>query len=79
MPMVYPQTGPGFPKVGHSPALDALQQLGTASPTSGMAPNMNRLTETEAPLQGLQHVPRRPLQNMAPERREKPSFPALEG
>ena len=32
-----------------SPALDALKQLGSASPSSGMVANPNRLTETTTP------------------------------
>lgn len=121
MPVTNQNYGPGFPRVGHSPALDALQELGSASPASGMVANPHRLTEppdasqdpfpagagrapadgfppsmtpppatppSEAPINdqilaslrmaypgNRQHV----IQGMAPERREKPSLPALEG
>ncbi len=102
------QFGPGLPQVGRSPALDALQQLGSASPSSGMRPNENRMTENDSwgtpnpsgrppatyPAQqsiqeqvlqslrmaGPQPLLRKgPIKEMAPERREKPSAPALEG
>lgn len=133
MPVTNPNYAPGFPRVGFSPALDALQQLGSASPSSGMAANPNRLTEASdtsvdpfpsgagKALQDYQPwmtsttpaIPGTPqmtpppatppaevsgpdqilaslrmaypgnrqhiIQGMAPERREKPSVPALEG
>lgn len=125
MPPVNPNYAEGFPRVGHSPALDALQQLGSASPSSGMVANPNRLTEapdaqedpfpsgagrwppgglppsmTPPPAAPPSEVSGQdqilaslrmaypanrqfgvsgPVKNMAPERREKPSVPALEG
>lgn len=125
MPVTNPNYAPGFPRAGFSPALDALQQLGSASPASGMVANPNRLTEApDASLGGLDNyqpwetsttpaIPGTPqmtpppatppaevsgpdqilaslrmaypgnrqhiIQNMAPERREKPSAPAIEG
>lgn len=45
MPITNPNYAPGFPRAGFSPALDALQQLGSASPGSGMVANPHRLTE----------------------------------
>ena len=46
MPMVYGNWGPGV-QGAMSPALDALQLLGSASSSSGMRPNENRLTESD--------------------------------
>lgn len=133
MPVTNPNYGPGFPKAGFSPALDALQQLGSASPGSGMVANPHRLTEapdvsvdpfpsgagkaleeyqpwttsTTPAIPGTPQMTPPPatppaevsgpdqilaslrmaypgnrqhiIQGMAPERREKPSFPAIEG
>jgi hypothetical protein len=114
MPVTNPNYAEGFPRAGYSPALDALQQLGSASPGSGMVANPHRLTEApDAPVDPFPsganpplspppatppaEVPGwdqmltslkmaypanrtgAPLQNMAPERREKPSIPAFDG
>jgi hypothetical protein len=52
MPVVYPQTGPGFPRATNAdPALDGLRQLGSLSATGSGSTgplNRNRLTEADS-------------------------------
>lgn len=46
MPLVPPSIPPNASPFSPSPALDALRDLGTASPSSGAVPNPYRMTET---------------------------------